>query len=74
MALSIHSAEKFAIYIEHRVRDKKMGYMEAVLDFCEKRQLEPEAILPYINDKIKSAIGEEAQKLHMIAFKARLPL
>lgn len=74
MALSLHTAERFAKHIEKQVTEKNMSYMEAVLDFCEKRGVEPEAVVPFLNDKIKSALGEEAQRLNLLPKTSALPL
>jgi hypothetical protein len=74
MSFSAQTSEKFARHIEARVLQANIGYMEAVLEFCEQRQLEPEAILPLMNDKIKTAIGAEAQRLNLIPKSNQLPL
>lgn len=66
MPLSIQSSEKFARAIEARVAKSHCSYMEAVLEFCTNRGIEPEAVTPLLNDKIRTAIGEEARRLNMI--------
>lgn len=66
MALTISNPEAFARLIERRVEHTNCSYMEAVLAFCEERQLEPELIVPYLNDKMKLAIGKEARGLHLL--------
>lgn len=66
MALSINNPEAFAKYIEEKVTKHGMSYMEAVLDFCEKRELEPEQIAPFISTKIKRAIAKEGKALHLL--------
>ena len=66
MALRINNPEAFAKYIEGRVAVDGMTYMEAVLDFCEKRQLDPEQIAPFISIKIKRALAKEGKALHLL--------
>jgi hypothetical protein len=73
MSLSVSNSEAFALYIEHAVRTRKVSYMEAVVEFCEKRDLEPETIVPFLSDKIKHAIAAEAQRLHLLHKSAELP-
>lgn len=66
MAFSAHTSEAFAKHIEHCVAAYKMSYMDAVIDFCTKRELEPEDVLPLLSDKIKTAIAAEGQALHFL--------
>lgn len=73
MPLSTSSAEKFAQHIEKLVQLHGHSYMEAVVEFCEERELEPESIVPYLSDKIKRAIAVEAMGLHLLSKSAELP-
>ena len=73
MSLAISTAEAFAIHIEHVVRIRHLSYMEAVVDFCEKKGLEPESIVPFLSEKIKQAIADEAHRLHLLQKTAELP-
>jgi hypothetical protein len=73
MALSVSNAEAFAIHIEHVVKTRKLGYMEAVVEYCNERDLEPETIVPFLSDKIKHGIAIEASRLHLLHPSAELP-
>ncbi len=73
MALTVSSGETFAIHIEHAVAARKLGYMEAVVEYCNERDLEPETIVPFLSDKIKHAIAVEAHRLHLLHPSAELP-
>ena len=73
MAFNTQSSEGFAKHVEHSVRVLKMTYIDAVLDFCQERQLEPETIVPFLTTKIKTAIQQDAQKLHLIRPRRELP-
>ena len=73
MPLSTSNAELFAQHIEKLVQVHGHTYMEAVIEFCEKRDLEPESIVPYLSDKIKRAIAVEARGLHLLSKSAELP-
>lgn len=66
MPLKINNPEAFAKHIEKQVKDTGMGYLEAILEFCEKRQIDPEQIAPFISDKIKRAIAKEGKALHLL--------
>jgi len=41
------TANDFSMHIEQIVRNKKMSYMDAVLDYCKENYLEPEDIGRY---------------------------
>ncbi len=73
MSLSTSNAELFALHIEKIVHIRGLSYMDAVVEFCTKRDLEPESIVPYLSDKIKTAIGIEAGRLHLLHPSAALP-
>lgn len=72
MALTIHTHEEFASHIEQVVRRYKCSYLEAVTEFCKKRNLEPEAIADYISPKMKTAMSIEGQALHLLKKQNRL--
>lgn len=67
MPLVINDPEKFAKHIEKKV-GTGMSYMDAILDFCQKLDLEPEAVVPYItgNPKIMGALEREGLALHLL--------
>ena len=74
MSLTINSPEAFAKYIEDQVQGKGMSYMDAILDFCAARELEPEAIVPFISEKMKMALKHEGQSLHLLRKTNELPI
>jgi hypothetical protein len=74
MPVNVSNAETFALYIEKVVRTRKLSYMEAVVEFCRQRDLEPDTVVPFLSDKIKHAIAVEAQQLHLLHKTAELPL
>lgn len=73
MTLSVSNSEAFALHIERMVTARQLSYMDAVVEFCNTRDLEPESIVPYLSDKIKQAIAVEAQALHLLQKSAELP-
>lgn len=75
MPVVINNPEAFAKYIERVVQNSGMTYMEAVIDFCETRQIDTDQIAPFISDKIKRALQREGQALHLLPKDtAELPL
>ena len=60
--------------IEGIVKEKELSYMEAVLHYAQKSEIEPEAMAKMLNQSIKDKIEVEAQELHLLKSTAKLPL
>ena len=60
--------------IEEIVKDKELSYMDAVLHYAQKSELEPEAMAKMLNQSVKDKIEVEAQELHLMKRTAKLPL
>lgn len=57
---------KFSVLIENAVLKKKMTYMDAVLDVCEKNSIEPEDVKKFISAPIRDKIEAEAMNLNYL--------
>jgi len=65
----------FSMNIEKLVMEKNIPYMEAVVHYCEKNNIEVETAAKLINNKIKQMIGLEASDLNMMKEKInKLPV
>ena len=60
--------------IEEIVKEKELSYMDAVLHYAQKSELEPEAMAKMLNQSIKDKIEVEAQELHLLKRTAKLPI
>ena len=60
--------------VEQIVKDKELSYMDAVLHYAQKSELEPEAMAKMLNQSIKDKIEVEAQELHLLKRTAKLPI
>ena len=60
--------------IEQIVKDTELSYMEAVLDYANNSEIEPEAMAKMLNQSIKDKIEVEAQNLNMLKKTAKLPI
>ena len=66
--------KKFAIKIETIVAKGGVSYMDAILDYCEKNQMEPDAIAPLISKPLKEKIEADARELNFLPKVATLPI
>ena len=65
---------KFAFIIENMVKEKKISYMDAILDYCKTHEIDPSNTKSMINKTLKEKIAYEAQNLNMLKEKvAKLP-
>lgn len=66
------TANEFSLHIETMVREKRMSYMDAVLDYCKENYLEPEDIASLINKSLKDKIEMDFRELNYLPKQAQL--
>ena len=71
----IVTPNKFALLIEDIVKNKRISYIDAVVLYCEKHNIDPSTTKSMINKNLKEKIAYEAQGLNMLKEKtAKLPI
>lgn len=68
------TSNEFSLYIEQIVRDKKMTYMDAVLEYCKENYLEPEDVSKLINKSLKDKIEMNFRELNYLPKQAQLDI
>lgn len=66
------TANEFSLHIEQVVRERKMSYMDAVLDYCKENYLEPEDVAKLINKSLKDKIEMNFRELNYLPKQAQL--
>ena len=66
--------KQFALQIEKIASKKKITHMEAVLDYCREKEIEPDQITHLINRNLKDKIKMNAQDLNFLPKTATLPV
>ena len=66
--------KQFALQIEKIASKKKITHMEAVLDYCREKEIEPDQITHLINRALKDKIKMNAQDLNFLPKTATLPI
>tara|TARA_S200002703_G_scaffold34975_1_gene30205 strand:+ start:85 stop:309 length:225 start_codon:yes stop_codon:yes gene_type:complete len=74
MALEVMTSAKFSHTIEEIAYSKKIPYMDAIVWYCDKNEVEIEVAAKLINAVLKSKIEAEAQDLNFLPKVAKLPL
>jgi hypothetical protein len=66
------TANEFSLHIEQMVRDSKLTYMDAVLEYCKENYLEPEDVSKLINKSLKDKIEMDFRELNYLPKQAQL--
>jgi len=73
--VEIMNTQAFSMKIEQVVKDKRIGYFDAVLWYCEEHEIEIETGAKLINTIIKKKIEAEASEMNCLKEKsAKLPV
>jgi KaiC/GvpD/RAD55 family RecA-like ATPase len=67
-----NNANEFSLHIEHIVREKRVSYMDAVLDYCKENFLEPDDVAKLVNKSLKEKIAMDMQELNYLPKTAKL--
>jgi len=63
------NSKEFSLMIEGIVKEKRVTYMDAVVDYCEKNDIDLTTVNPMINKSLKEKIRNEAVNLKMLKEK-----
>lgn len=67
---------QFAQDIESIVKDDNLGYIDAIVDYCEKNAIDVESVPKLISKPLKEKLKWEATELNYLkrTSRAKLPL
>jgi len=68
------NSTRFCKEVETMVQDRDMGYMDAVLELCEKHSLEPASAAKLLSKPIIEKIQVEGQNIHLLPRSGVLPI
>jgi KaiC/GvpD/RAD55 family RecA-like ATPase len=66
------TANEFSLHIEQIVKEKKVNYMDAVLEYCKENYIEPEDVASLINKSLKDKIEMDFRELNYLPKQAQL--
>ena len=67
MSLEVLNVSKFSKIIEEVVIEKRIPYMDAIVWYCEKNEMEVEVAAKLLNGIIKAKIEAEAIDLNFLS-------
>ena len=68
------SPTEFSLYIEERVLREKIGYMDAIIDYCTINDVEIDNIGALVTKGLKEKVQIEAEDSNMMKPKGKLPI
>jgi len=68
------SSNEFSLHIEERVAKEKIGYMDAIIQYCEEVDIDVESIAKLVNQSLKDKIHNEAEENNYLKKRGKLPL
>lgn len=66
------SSNEFSMHIESIVRDKRISYMDAVLQYCKENFIEPSDVAKLINKSLKDKLEVNFQDDGYLPKRAKL--
>jgi|TARA_B110000908_G_C10186924_1_gene418443 hypothetical protein len=57
---------EFSIMVERSVHEKRVSYIDAIVDICNDNQIELEDVGKYVNSIVKDKIEAEARSLNCL--------
>lgn len=68
------SPTEFSLYIEERVSKEKIGYMDAIIDYCYHNDVDIEGVANLVTPSLREKIQLEAEEANMMKPRGKLPL
>ena len=71
---TLNTSKTFSMNIENIAAEKNITHMEAVLDYCQRNDLEPDTVGNLIPKSLKEKIEANARDLNFLPRQAQLPI
>jgi len=68
------SPSEFSLYIDEQVSAFNITYMDAVINYCNEKEIDIDSIGSLINQKLREKIQMEAELANMIKPRGHLPV
>ena len=70
----MQNTKTFSLEIEKMALEKSISHMDAVLEYCKRKELEPESVTRLISKSLKDKIEANARDLNYLPNQAKLPI
>ena len=72
--ISMQTSKTFSLEIEKMAKEKNLTHMDAVVEYCRIKGIEPESVARLISKSLKEKIEANARELNFLPKVARLPI
>lgn len=66
LPIKVLTKQEFAIAIENYVKQKDMGYLEAIIHYCDSNGLEADDVHKLVVGSLKEKLEAEAQRNNLL--------
>ena len=70
----VQTPKKFSLEIENIAKEKRISHLDAVLDYCQRNDIEPDTVGKLITKGLKEKIEANARDLNYLEKQAQLPI
>jgi len=70
----MQNTKTFSLEIEKMAQDKNLTHMDAVIEYCRTKEIEPEVVKRLISKSLKDKIEANARDLNYLPNLAKLPI
>ena len=70
----MQNTKTFSLEIEKMATEKSITHMDAVLEYCKTKEIEPESVTRLISKSLKDKIEANARDLNYLPNQAKLPI
>ncbi len=72
--ISMQTSKTFSLEIEKMAKEKNLTHMDAVVEYCRIKGIEPESVARLISKSLKEKIEANARDLNFLPNQAKLPI
>ena len=70
----MQNTKTFSLEVEKMAQDKNLTHMDAVVEYCKVKNIEPESVARLISKSLKDKIEANARDLNYLPTQAKLPI
>ena len=70
----MQNTKTFSLEVEKMAQDKNLTHMDAVVEYCKLKNIEPESVARLISKSLKDKIEANARDLNYLPNQAKLPI
>ena len=69
----LHTKKTFSELVENKVKKDRSSYLDAIIEICKERMIDPEDIVKLLSNPIKSKLEAEGMNLGYLKKQNELP-